>query len=338
MLKVKEAVLDRIEQSFILFRDNFIPLFLSIFIYKLIAIVFVWTIFFYVLINTLWWSLVNLSSIIDWWVNPFTVLWDPWVVFLIAIWIFAILLYLILYIPFLLALIVSIKNAYNSEKIDLKKNLIFWFNNLFNSFKTYWYIFAYVYLIPAFIFIVWWLLLNLWFFLDNNSELKTIWWIIIAISLIVFIVFAIYRWFRSLFSVYSAAEKNRFTKENFDFSINITKDKLWRILGNMLIVWLIVSLLMWLVWNVINIFIPSSFDFSSINTENPNIENILWGYSILWWIIWSLFNNILNTISSVFSIVFWFLLYKRLELEYSNNVDSKIEDNVGDNINENNEL
>jgi hypothetical protein len=39
MTNAKESVLDRIEQSFILLKQNFIELFLPIFLYKLVSIV-----------------------------------------------------------------------------------------------------------------------------------------------------------------------------------------------------------------------------------------------------------------------------------------------------------
>jgi hypothetical protein len=64
------------------------------------------------------------------------------------------LVYLLLYIPVFLGLIKTIQQVYNNEAVKIQKNIYYGFSRLWLSMKTYWYIFAYVALIPALIFIV----------------------------------------------------------------------------------------------------------------------------------------------------------------------------------------
>jgi hypothetical protein len=50
------------------------------------------------------------------------------------------------------------------------------------------------------------------------------------ISLITFIIFSIYRGTKAMFALYSAVDKNKYSKINFLHSVKITNDNWWRIL------------------------------------------------------------------------------------------------------------
>lgn len=316
----KKLIFDRIEQSFELFKGNFIKLFLPLFLYTFFtAIVFVsvwtsflvsfWEDFFNNIINNNWYFFNKIPEI------------------LIMIFVASILLilYVILYIPFLLATIKGIKQAYNGEKIKNKENIEYWIKNTFNSFRTYWYIFAYVMLIPALILIVLGLFL-IYGLNNNNYELINILLIIGIIFLPLVILFLIYRWTKSSFALYSAVDKEEYTVNNFKKSIKIVKNKWWRIFGNFLLVSLMLWLLIWVLKKIISLFV-SNFDIwikTIINLkENPEtiytlILEILSTYSPIKNFILNTLEGFINIIATIFVMIFTYILYKRLEIEYSN--------------------
>jgi len=119
--------------------------------------------------------------------------------------------------------------------------------------KTYWYIFAYIALIPSFIFIIWWLLFNASYYIWNYDLLKQLWIVMIIVSVILFIFFAIYRWTKSKFALYSAVNDDAFTKENFHYSIIITNNNWWRIVWNYLLLGIIIYIFSLLFWSIISI-------------------------------------------------------------------------------------
>ena len=334
-IMAKETVFDRIEQSFELFKNNFVKLILPLFAYSFATI----TIFMSV-VSYFWMKYAErfsdnfdknkISENLDW-LN-----YSSEIVIWISVFIILIILYLTLYIPFWLATIKSIKQWYNWEEITVKENIIYWFKNIFNSFKTYWYVFAYVTLIPALIWIVWGFLsiYGMQFWDKNYTQI----WVSISIfALIFFIFFSVYRWTKSSFYMSSAIDKNEFTKENFNFSVKITKNKFWRIIWNFLLIWLIISVVTWIANNIVSLF-GSSFDFdieSLANLkENWNIEEImnlvnetLKSYSPITNLILNSIETFIKTISTVFILIFTYILFKRLEIENNTEIvkEEKIE-------------
>lgn len=225
----------------------------------------------------------------------------------------------ILKIPFYISLVKSINDSFNWELINKNTNLMYWFKSIWKIFNTYWYIFKYVMLIPSSILIMWLLVT----FVD-----QFIWTLIIILSLLVFIYFAIFRWLRSFLSLIYAIIYNEFSSENFKKSIELTKNNIWSIFWN--IIWL--SIFFWFLWFIISKFINfSTFDMSSI-------------YSIIWDIylhketinlsekmtelitlltpetkitIIGLSKNIISIIKDslfyIFGLIFYFLLMKKFE-------------------------
>ena len=307
MTNAKESVLDRIEQSFILLKQNFIELFLPIFLYKLVSIVLFGGVATYYFFWNLW-------KISDNSLYFFSSLNDPFIVLSVAIGIFLFLLYLLLYIPILLGLIQSIKQAYNWEKITWKQNVFYWFSRFSNSMKTYWYIFSYVALLPSIIFIIWWLLFNLGFYFPNFEIGKYIGWAIMVFSWVLFFIFALYRGIRASFPLFSAVDRDIFTKNNFLYSVSITNGNWLRVLWNFILVWFIIWLSTSFISGTIWVFIPSSIDFDSIKSID-NLKSIWDSFSIVPYIISTFFSSIINIIWDVFIIVFTYIFFKRLCVE-----------------------
>ncbi len=310
MFTAKEKVLDRIEQSFVLFKNNFLELFLPIFLYNLFSVLVFWTLGLFYVLN----KLSNISTDVS--PDFFTVLNNPIVVIMITFGMIIFIAYLLINITFILGLIKSIQQASKSEQVTPKENILYGFKNLFNSFKTYWYIFAYVALIPALIFIVWGILFNLWFYYDNSSLLLKIWWALMVIAWILFFFFAIVRWIKATFPLYNAVEKGDFSKENFSWALKLTKNNWWRVLWNFALVGLIIWLVTWMISGVIWIITPP------MNLDNikwlEDIKSIVDNFSIIWNIISNTLKAIINNIGTVFMIIFTYVFFKRLEDENSN--------------------
>lgn len=188
--------------------------------------------------------------------------------------------------------------------------------------KTYRYMFVYIAIIPAIFFIFWWLIFNIWYFYDLQFNYKIIGTFLMAVWFLYFIINMIYKWIKSTFAIYSAIDKDDYSKNNFLESIIITNKKWWRIIWNLILVWLIVWLLSSVASNIFSIFFGKIWDFSLIDFENINFEMIknfastfsFFNYFASWFL-----NNLVNTIGTVFIYIFIYVFYKRLVFEYTNN-------------------
>ncbi|MCD5380631.1 glycerophosphoryl diester phosphodiesterase membrane domain-containing protein, partial [Candidatus Gracilibacteria bacterium] len=264
----------------------------------------------------------------------YNILYNPTaqIIFLTVILLF--LAYLILYIPFLLGLLKSISQAYNGEKPDYKSNLKYGFSNLGNSFKTYWYIFAYVALIPALLFIIGGI--SVGYGMKYETEIFTnIGGIIVGISLIIFLVFSIYRGTKAAFGLQSAVDSNNYSLENFKQSVKITKEKFWRILGNFMLVGFIGGLVVGMIMGVVDNF-GSSFGmgantfFEKIQGDGIDAEiafqailnELISSYSPIANIITNTIQGVIKTTFSIFLIVFTYMFFKRLEIESNESVST----------------
>ena len=320
MIVVKEKFFDRFDQAFKLFKNNFIWLFFPFFIYNFISVVIVWTLTkYYLMVNIKW--INNLD-----WLDFFSFLNNSTVVMWIIIGTILYIIYLLLYIVVFLWLIKSFRQIFNWEKITMTQNIKYGLSSFISSMKTYWFIFAYIALIPAIIFIIWWIFFNLSYFLWNYEYLQKFWWALMNLSLIIFIWFSVYRWTKATFAIYSAVDKDSFTKNNFNNSIKITDNNWWRILGNIMLIWImlswIASLVSWFVWSIL--FFSSWwsslieeiivwFNGHNINSLKDLLNTYFNNYSIFTEILSNTLNNIISTISKIFILLFTYLFFKRLE-------------------------
>lgn len=305
---VKENFFDRIEQTFWLLKNYFLDFFVPFFVYNFISFLVIW-----VAIFSFWlWIISGLDTTN---INPFVILNNPKVVILISVWMITLIIYLLLYIPILLWLTKSIKQAINWDNITAKDNIVYWFKNINNSFKTYWYIFAYVALIPSIIFILGWIMFNSSFFLWAPDYLKMLWGWFMGISFILFLVYAIYRWYRSTFSMYSAVNNDSFTKDDFLKTLSYTDNKWWRIFWNFLLLWLIVWILSSVIGGIFSaISLSNNIDIDSIKTIE-DLKLLASNFSIVSQSLSGFVNTIISTIWKIFVIIFTYLFYIRLKQE-----------------------
>ena len=325
-MDIRESVFDRISDSFTFFKNNFSSLFLPFFIYNFISITIVGTILQFYFINSL--SSINDYSNLD----AFSFLNNSVVVIWMVVSTFFFILYLLAYVYVLLGLLKSIKQWFNWEKIDMIENIKYWIWNFWNSMKTYWYIFVYIAMIPALLFILWGILFNLSYYLDNISVLSSIGWWLMLVSFIIFIFFSIYRWTKARFALYSAVNANEFSKENFNTSVKYTDNNWWRIVWNYLLVWIliwflgyVVSALNWLIsfglwwWSDLMSWLSESYYNKDYSNIKDLISNYINNFSFIAEILWNIIDTIFKTWANVYIIVFSYIFYLRLEKEYLNN-------------------
>lgn len=335
-----EKVLDRIEQSFELFKVWFKLLVIPFFVYYLISFVFTW-----IIIGYIWYSRILESFMTNWnssiLVNIFS---SSKFVLIATLFIFFLIIYLTIYMPFIVYSIRVIWNIYNKKPIwDFKANFIYAISKILEMMKTYWYIFAYVALIPSFFFILWGWIFNASYFMDLDSSIKFIWWTLMVIWILLFIVFSLYRWLKTTFSLYSAIDNDDYTKENFNSSIKITKNKWWRILWNLMFVWIIVSSLSWIASSVISLFFSSNSWYSDLissfwswnSLDLSSLNSTIWktmaDFSFFNYIVSGFFQLFISTVWKIFAIIFVYVFYKRLTFEstnISNNVEVKQENTL----------
>lgn len=305
-MEPKASVFGRLWQSFKLFKGNFLKLWLPIFVYNFVSFALVWS----VITFFIFWMLKNLS--IDT-LDPLAVYSNPKVIIATSLGIIAFIAYLLLYIPVTLWLLKWIKQSINWKNITLVPNVSYWFSRLFLSFKTYWYIFSYVALIPALFFICWGILVIVWMKFWINV-LLIIWWGLLSIAGLVFFLFALIRWIKSIFALYSAVDDDEFTKENFLFSIKSTDNNWWRILWNFIVFWIIIWVISF-VTTLIFAYIPFS-SFGNTDLQNTDdLSLLIENFSVIPYIVWSFFQLIISTIIVVFASIFIYLFFLTLKNE-----------------------
>jgi len=323
MINPKEVVLDRIEQSFDLFKSNFKALFVPLFIFQFITMVVIYNILSAILFSmfNFGWDISSSSWIMDSFWKLYT---DPMFILFVSISIFLVLSYLTIFVPFLVSVIRWVSLAYKWKEewndIDMLENLKYWFINFSNSFKTYWYIFAYVALVPCLIIIVWLLYLMYWLLYDGGIIINFV-WPIATIGYLLIGIFLVIRWLKSTFGLYWAIDKSEYTKENFNFTIFVTKNNWWRIVWNLFLIWFIISLVSWIFSGIIWVisWIGSGFSVTDL-LSIKKAEDITALMDKMWWttffsILWDTLNLVITVAASVFTYIFTYILYKRLELE-----------------------
>lgn len=336
-MNIQAGVLDRVETTFFLMKNNFIKMILPLFVLNFIFFGFLYLIFINYIVQIIsWFDTWNYNDL-------FQVLYSPQWVLIVSILMFMWLLYAILYLPVLLTTIRIINKTFLKESVNLEENIYFWFKNILNSFTTYWLIFKYVYLIPAILFIIWGIWFNIWYLFEIEWNL---WDVFNNISIgfmilwfILFIIFSIYRGLKVTFAIHSAVSQEEFTQNNFNLSKQITDLNLLRILWNFVLVWFIVWFASWFIEGIFEIFISNPVTVLWLEELILSLENSQWNINISEVIknsnIDISFSNINYVISTfvtqfiwvmwaVFMLVFTFVFMKRLEIESKQNTSSEI--------------
>lgn len=150
MFQAKIGFLDRVEQSFLLYKENFLPLLLPFLIFNFIFLLAL-PLFFGILFNSFF-PLSELSFANQG--MPLSSSTNIAITFGVTLIGTMLLIYLFVLIPLQIGTIKSIKQALSGERITPKENILqYGIRHIGSAFRTYWYIFAYVALIPALIFI-----------------------------------------------------------------------------------------------------------------------------------------------------------------------------------------
>lgn len=324
-MKAQEKVLDRIEQSFEIFKKSFIYLVIPFFCYYLFSFIFFGLIVIYLLFS---WIFLSIFDTMDY-TNFFLFFSNPKVVLLFTLAIFFWIIYLLLFIPFSIYWIKTIGDFFKwADKIDFKENFMYSLNRFIPIMKTYWYIFAYVALIPSLLFIFWGFIFNISYFMKLPDIFKYTWGVIMVISSLLFIIFSIYKWMKSTFSIYSAIDSDEYTISNFNKSVKITDKKWWRIVWNIFLIWIIVWLLSWIASNFFSIFFSNSSNIWNIFNEFNDkdlLKSFLSNFSFFNYFVSWFFEILIKTIWNVFIFIFIYVFYKRLSDEY-NNINESLDD------------
>lgn len=308
-----ESVFDRIEQSFIFMKNNFASLVIPYLIFYI-------GVFF--LFKVIW-------MILLWWFNA-THIYSSWNINLVAIILLLTVLYLTLEIWVILWLYKSICDIDSKKEIKLEENYKYWFSNILKSFQTYYYIFIYVYGIPALLFIFWglyFIYIQQWNMMAGNGLAHMYNFIGIWILFVLgFFFYIAYRSNKTVFSIVSAVEKNNFEKQNFNTSVSITKWNWWRILWNFILVWLMIWLMIWIINYIMNSIFSSgwnSMDMILKNINNPSqidyttlLESLKSNYELsIPNIIKEIFWRIIMILWLIYTSIFTYFFYKRIEKE-----------------------
>lgn len=312
MIVPKVDFWERLKQSYDILKDDFINMtiyFITFTIISALSLSLIWT---FILSLAMKFASFNKETWID--ANSY-----------INMWYFAIIYFIIfisltvLYIPFFISLIKNINDKFNWEVIDKNESLSYWFKNTWKIMNTYWYIFKYVWLIPALILIVWLLV---------TFQDKVIWIIIIVLSLFIFIYFSIFRWLKSFFSLLYAISYNDYTEKNFLKAIDLTKNRLMDIFINIVWLWIIfwligiwISILTWFLPTEDNSFISMAYgiyqdkDTIDIPTKLKEISAQMTPttFSVITWIINKIISWFTASLFSTFWFIFYFLLFKSYE-------------------------
>lgn len=311
MFQSKQWVLDRIEQTFSVLMKNPLALMSPLIIFQIIMLVVIPQ---FGISLILWWNFIETSSM------------NSVLYITMSLAISYGLFYVILIIPVTLWIIKWSSDLILWKDITAWNMIEYGFKKLSDSFKVYWYMFAYAFLVPALCFIVSGLIMLYGLYFNNEVVSAIAWWLMV-ISVLYAAIQWIYRWLKTSFSIWWAIYEDDFSKNQFESCVAYTHWKWWRIFWNFFLVGLIISLLMWLVsgliWSITFMWtVNSGFDINSlIQLENQDmqtsIENFIWnrsGISIVK-IITDSISQILWSIVSVFMIVFSLIFYIRLKDE-----------------------
>ena len=321
------GVWERLKQTFQLYKNNFVELTLLILFYNMIALV---------VSMGVWNQIVHFAT--KWQSTDFDIVSlflsnTSMLATIIAIAIIGFLSYMIFFIPVFVGTLKSIRDAIAGKEVRVSENLKYGFSQFFNVLKVYWYVFEYVFLTPALLLIAW-LVVILIATITGIESLFTVGGLLLVAALIVWIIYGVYRWLRSTFRLYGAIENEDFSKELFRRWLDETKGKLWRILGNFILIGIIVWLWSGILGSVISAVTGVDQDIYSENwlayeegeiteseiLEMSQIDTLMFVHGIIM--------SIIESIWLVFVTIFTYVFYLRIRDEYGNHEQSWINEQV----------
>lgn len=177
-------------------------------------------------------------------------------------------------------------------------------------------------LIPCLILIVWLILV----FVD-----QLVWIFVTAFSVLMFVYFGIFRWLRSYLSLIYAVSYDDFSDDNFKKSISLTKNNVWTIFINILVLVIVFAIIWALFASILASIFPDNNNFSSIIYDIYQNRNNLWNIqnelnsliqqmtpttaSMITWFIKNIINEAYSWIVYIIWLIFYFLLMKSMEQE-----------------------
>ena len=316
-MKIKNSFLDRIEQSIYIFKDNFKELLIPILAYKIIVFLLV-TFFLFVLTIYFW-------SDFSWVEYLYELTYDPY--FLSFAWISFFLWLCLLVFSWLVLMFYykTISNIVNEKELNFKSDALFAINNTWRYMILYWYIFRYVYLLPALLFIFAWVSYLVWVYYDINF-LFIITWVLMTLFILVFIYFAIYRWTKTTLSLANWVASD-FSESSFKQSLIYSNWKFFRLFFNIIGFWLIsyivFGIISWILWIIFFIWNwgSSIMEVISKALSNPdNAEDIINNFALgsSWFITYikEIIDIFITSLQYVIWVTFVLITYERFKREY----------------------
>ncbi len=314
MFIAKELFLDRVEQSFLVFKKTFRTVCIPFIIFNII-----FTIVLPFIFMNIFSSVISFDELSSWSAAAKTSIYISLAVTIALVFF---IVYSMLVIPLQLYVLKSIHDTLEDAKRSIQENISYSFKYLTQAFSTYWYIFAYMLLVPALIFIAGGFFIIWGMYLKGSvwNILSILWYIFVGLSTVIGVYFWIYRGLKSSFGLISAVEKESFTKENFKYSLGVSKNQWGRIFWNLVWVGIGGSLLIGIISQFGKTIVFSTQDFSilsEIQNTSPDWKNIIEHFNSfnIYSFLNKIFQHTLSSTLGIFVIIFTYILFKRLEIE-----------------------
>lgn len=270
-------------------------------------------------------------------ISRFFYLWEMWYLSLNNLYLVILAFFIfVTYLMWLLSLNISaikmIKDIDGWIDNELSAYVMYWFSKIIPSFVTYYYIFLYTLLVPVIVLIIFsigvtYYLYEWWITRFGTSNIWILFFIAFIVGVALFIFFPlfiyywIYRWTKAKFAIFDAIYNEDFTKESFNRSILLSKDKWFRVFGNLLLIAIIIliftSIFNWIASSIDWILWFASFNYrEGFRNYSFDPEMLRWIFKIIFFpTLWVIIKVIITWISMSFSLIFVYTLFRRLSTE-----------------------
>ena len=128
-------------------------------------------------------------------------------------------------------------------------------------------------------------------YIVQNDIFLYIWFLMLWISILLLITFSLIRLIKTLFVISKTIDLDDYSKEGFKKSVELTKNKWWRIFWNIIAIWIFIIL----IWAIITIIITILWLDPYSAKKSLQIQK-----SILLWILDTSYANVLKSMSGIF--------------------------------------